>query len=279
MSETSQIGEWSQAKLEIVRDYGREYSKILNNQPNLSHAYIDAFAGPGTHALKTSGEFVPGSPLNALSVSPPFAANYFIDINGQKVEALRQEVGGRPNVYIYQGDCNDLLLNEVYPRVRYEDYWRALCLLDPYGLHLDWQVIEEAGRMKSVEIFLNFPMLDINRNALAVDPSQAKPEHVARMTRFWGDESWREIVYRSDKFFNLEYKARASSSALAAAFRERLKDIAGFNYVPEPVVMRTLGTRGPILYYLFFASRNPVAEKIVRYLFDKYRARDQEMLF
>jgi three-Cys-motif partner protein len=30
--EYSGIGEWSQAKLEIVRDYGKEYSKILANQ-------------------------------------------------------------------------------------------------------------------------------------------------------------------------------------------------------------------------------------------------------
>jgi three-Cys-motif partner protein len=132
---------------------------------------------------------VPGSPLNALEISPPFADYYFIDIDGEKVDALRQLVGKRRGVHIYEGDCNELLLDEVYPHVRYEDYRRALCLLDPYGLHLDWHVIETAGRMKSVEIFLNFPMLDINRNALAVDPSKANPAHVARLTRFWGDNT------------------------------------------------------------------------------------------
>jgi three-Cys-motif partner protein len=182
-------------------------------------------------------------------------------------------------VYIYEGDCNELLLDRVYPRVRFHDYRRALCLLDPYGLHLDWRVIETAGCMKSLEIFLNFPMLDINRNALAVDPSKANPVHVARLTRLWGDESWRRIVYESDEFFRLEFKQRAAHSALATAFGERLREVAGFAYVPEPVVMRTKGTRGPILYHLFFASSNPVAEKIVTHIFNKYRAQDQEMLF
>lgn len=277
--EYSHVGAWSEAKLEIVQNYGKEYSRILAKQEGLSHAYIDAFAGTGTHRSKATGELIPGSPIRALSISPPFADYYFIDINGKKIDTLRREVGERPGVNLYQGDCNELLLNEVYPRVGYEDYRRALCLLDPWGLHLDWRIMATAGRMKSIEIFLNFPMLDANRNAMAVDPSKARADHVARLTRFWGDDSWRDIVYDSDEFFKLEYKRRASFSVLAAAFRERLKEVAGFAHVPEPVVMRTKGTRGPILYYLFFASPNPVANKIVTYIFDKYRAQDQEMLF
>ena len=29
-------------------------------------------------------------------------------------------------------------------------------LLDPYGLTLDWKVIQEAGTMQSLDIFINF---------------------------------------------------------------------------------------------------------------------------
>ena len=43
-------------------------------------------------------------------------------------------------------------------------------MLDPYGLHLDWEVIETAGKMRSIEIFLNFPIMDMNRNALWRNP-------------------------------------------------------------------------------------------------------------
>lgn len=55
------IGYRSQVKLEIVRKYAEAYSRILAAQ-----------TGPGVHISKTSGEFVPGSPLNALLVQPPF---------------------------------------------------------------------------------------------------------------------------------------------------------------------------------------------------------------
>ncbi len=282
-TEISDIGEWSEAKLELVRKYGTAYSTILNKRDKLTHVYIDAFAGTGVHLSRKTGALVKGSPLQALDISPPFTEHHFIDIDGEKVETLRRTVGNRADVHIHEGDCNELLLNRVFlPQVRYQDFKRGLCLLDPYGLHLDWQVMETAGRMGSIEIFLNFPMLDMNRNALLLDPSRARPEHVVRMTRFWGDESWRDVVYESygsDEFFKMEYKRRASRSALVEAFRHRLKNVAGFKYVPEPVVMRTQGARGPVLYYLFFASPNETTNKIVSDVFDRYRAGDQGMLF
>jgi hypothetical protein len=58
------------AKLEIVRDYGKEYSRILAKQELLSHAYIDAFASPGVHILCTTGEMVAGSPVNPTGRLP-----------------------------------------------------------------------------------------------------------------------------------------------------------------------------------------------------------------
>jgi len=36
----------------------------------------------------------------------------------------------------------------LLPTIRYANYNRALCLLDPYGLHLDWDVIYQAGNRK-----------------------------------------------------------------------------------------------------------------------------------
>jgi hypothetical protein len=65
----SDIGEWSQAKLEIVQDYSKENSKILAKQDRLSHAYIDALAGSSVHVLRTTSKIVTGSPVNALDAA------------------------------------------------------------------------------------------------------------------------------------------------------------------------------------------------------------------
>src|ERR1700736_3116622 len=136
-----EIGGWSELKLEILKKYTAAYSTILSAQrkASLFHVYIDAFAGAGKHLSKATQELVPGSPLNALAVQPQFREFHLIDIAPEKIENLRELIGPRENVFIYQGDCNEILLKNVFPRVRYDQYRRGLCVLDPYGLHLDWK--------------------------------------------------------------------------------------------------------------------------------------------
>jgi len=58
-----EIGPWSEVKLDILKRYAVEYSKILSNQknPSFSHVYIDAFAGAGFHLSGTTGEMVLGA--------------------------------------------------------------------------------------------------------------------------------------------------------------------------------------------------------------------------
>lgn len=160
-----EIGYWSEVKLDIVKEYAQAYSRILTKK-KLSHVYIDGFAGPGVHIAKSTREFIPGSPLNALGIKPGFDDYYLVDLDGDKTDHLRKLVGDRSNVHIFQGDCNVILLNEIFPCVRYQDFRRGFCLLDPYGLHLNWQVIETAGKMGTIDLFLNFPIMDMNRNAL-----------------------------------------------------------------------------------------------------------------
>jgi hypothetical protein len=55
---------------------------------------------------------------------------------------------------------------------------------------------------------------------------------------------------------------------IVAAFRDRLKKVAGFGYVADPLPMRNSGNA--IVYYLFLASPKAVAEKIIRDIFRKY---------
>jgi len=263
------IGPWSEIKLEIIRKYAAAYSKILARQRGLHHVYIDAFAGAGVHVARSTGEYVPGSPLNALLVQPPFNEYFLIDLAPDKVASLRDLLGNREDVHILPGDCNTLLLDDVFPRVRWEDYRRGLCLLDPYGLDLDWRVMATAGGMRSLEMFLNFPVTDMNRNVLWRDPGGVDPVDVERMTRFWGDDSWRRVMYSTTTtLFGWEEKT-GDNDTIVGAFRRRLKEVAGFKHVPEPLPMRN--SRGNTVYYLFFASQNTAGDKIVNDIFRKYR--------
>jgi three-Cys-motif partner protein len=268
------IGYWSEIKLEIIKSYAAQYSKILaaQNKPSLYHVYIDAFAGSGVHLTKATQDFIPGSPLNALNVRPPFREYHLIDIKPEKVESLKGLIGSRRDVFVYQGDCNRILLEKVFPRVKFEDYRRGLCILDPYGLQLDWKVIHAAGQSKSFDIFLNFPIADINRNVLWRNPEGVENPQKARMNAYWGDDSWRDIAYRSDTTLFGEPE-KQSNEIVAETFRERLNKVAGFARVPRPLPMRN--SKGAIVYYLFFASQKNTAEDIVMYIFQKYSKRGE----
>lgn len=270
-----EIGDWSEIKLEILKKYAAAYSTIFSAQAKtpLFHVYIDAFAGAGQHLSRATKELVPGSPVNALSVRPSFREYHLIDIEPEKIENLRELIGKREDVFIYQGDCNEILLRDVFPRVQYTQYRRGLCVLDPYGLHLEWSVISEAGRMRSLDVFLNFPVQDMNRNVFWRNPEGVDESQIQRMNIFWGDESWRRIVYQTRwNLFNIPEKE--PNEVVAEAFRRRLKEVAGFDRVPEPLPMKN--SKGAILYYLFFASQNKTAEEIAREIFSKYRRRGRE---
>ncbi len=268
-----EIGPWSEVKLDILKRYAVEYSKILSKQrnPSFFHVYIDAFAGAGFHLSETSGEMVLGSPLNALLVRPPFREYHLIDLDGDRIDSLRRIIGDRKDLFLHKGNCNEVLLKEVFPRVLRENFRRGLCLLDPYALTLDWRVMQRAGEMQSLDIFINFPIYDININVLHHNRDTVLPQNVERMNAYWGDESWREIAYETSQGLFGPMEEKITNERLAEAFRERLRKVAGFKKVPPPLAMRN--SKNSIVYYLFFASHKDTAEHIVKYILETFGKR------
>jgi three-Cys-motif partner protein len=264
------IGYWSEVKLEIVKKYAAAYSSIMNKQSYIrSHLYIDAFAGAGKHISKRTGEFITGSPLNALNIQPPFSEFHLIDLDRGKAGELRSLVGDRKDIEVYEEDANDVLLEKVFPRCLYQDYRRGLCLLDPYKLNVDWKVIQTAGKMRSIEIFYNFMLMDANMNVLWRKPDRVSDVQSLRLDKAWGDHSWREIAYSKSPGLFGDFETKADNETVAEAFRERLQKVAGFKYVPPPLPMRN--DQGSVIYYLYFASPNETGGGIVRDIFNKYR--------
>jgi len=275
VSKLDRVGPWSEIKLEIIKRYALEYSKILTSQirPTFSHIYVDAFAGAGQHVSRRTEELVPGSPMIALGTDPPFRQYHFIDLDQVRVERLEALAGERRDMFVHHGDCNEIVIRDVLPQLRYEDYRRGLCLLDPYGLHLNWETIRAIGHARTTEVFLNFPIMDMNRNALLKDPTSRSPRDEDRMNAFWGDDSWQAAFYaprpQLSLFGDQADEKTVTNAGVAEAFRQRLLKEASFAHVLPPLAMKNTAER--TLYYLFFASHNPVARKIVEHIFDKFR--------
>lgn len=268
----NEIGIWSELKLEIIEQYGAAYTTAFARTPKLKKYYIDAFSGAGQHVAKKTKTPVEGSPARALKVRPPFDGYYFIDLDDKKTDFLRATCGDRQDVHIHTADSNEYLTKTVLPKIQYKEFTRALCLLDPYGLHLNWEVILQAGQSQAVDMFLNFPVMDMNRNAIWHQPEKVPQDGIERMNKFWGDESWRGAAYvdsQQQNLFSAPDKIKQPNDAIVAAFRDRLKKVAGFNFVPDPLPMRN--SKKAVVYYLFLASPKAVAQKIITDIFDKHR--------
>src|ERR1700733_11083015 len=145
-----EIGNWSELKLEIVEKYGAAYTSAFRNATNLRKYYIDAFSGAGLHVSKRTKRQVEGSLARALKVTPPFDGFYFIDMDADKTAHLQKLCGSKSNVHIHTGDANSYLTRELMPTIQFQKFNRALCLLDPYGLHLNWEVMLQAGKSMAI---------------------------------------------------------------------------------------------------------------------------------
>jgi three-Cys-motif partner protein len=268
MSDTlkyDEVGEWTEIKIQIIEKYAAAYSTILSSQKRFTYFYIDAFAGAGEHVSRTTGEIIKGSPLVALDVHPKFDEYHLIDLKKAKTDNLVRLTSGHSNVYVYNQDCNKVMLEQIIPKVRYEDYKRALCILDPYGLHLSWEVIKQTGKMGTFDMFLNFPVADMNRNVLWQNRTHVSSEQLARMDMYWGDRAWEKAAYKRHPGLFEEIDYKRSNESIAEAFRKRLLEVAGFSYVSDPLPMRN--SIGAVVYYLYFASQRPVAKEIVQDIF------------
>ncbi|MEI6633450.1 MAG: three-Cys-motif partner protein TcmP [Chlamydiota bacterium] len=264
------IGLWSEIKLGILREYASAFTTLLKAKSWCKGCcYIDAFAGAGVHISKASGKMIPGSPINALFVAPPFDRIVLIDMDAQKVDLLRKLCGYDKRVEIISGDCNEVLSGKVAFSLPFSSYWRGLCVLDPYGIHgktLKWKTVKQLAELNTVDIFLNFPLMDINRNTLRSRLNDASAIDIVSFKEFWGGEEWIGKMYQPDLFGDLDKVG--TNRTLAGLFQQRLREVAGFKFVPNPILMKN--TKGGELYFLFFASHQPVAQKIVEDIFTKY---------
>ena len=265
------VGPWTEIKLAILREYCSAYTTIMRKQAHIKgFAYIDGFAGAGTHVSRETGEKIQGSPAIALGLPHKFTEYHFIDLDGDKIAYLEELKDGREDVFVRSGDCNKILLTDIFPAFGYDTFRRALCLLDPYNLNPSWEVLKRAGELGTIEIFLSFMIMDANMNVFWNDPTGVDEAQKNRLSAVWGDGSWERTFYQEDlpDLFRRPRWKKASTDVIIKAYRDRLKKLAGFRYVPEPIPMRN--SRGVPVYYLFFASPNKTGNRIVSDIFKKY---------
>lgn len=262
--EIEEIGAWSERKHAIIQEYSRAFTAIMANaQKNVRRFqwdYIDGYAATGLCRRKTTGEVIKGSALNSVDIEPPFSQFTFIELDESKLKLLKMQTAHRRDVECIAGDTNVIVPRDIVPRYDFRNYRRAFCLLDPYQhKHLHWSTIEAIGRTGTMDLLLHFPTMTMNRGALHRD-GEVSVDEAAALTRFWGDETWRDAAYvRRDGLFGSLEPEKATDIEIAMAFCERLRKVARFNGTTQPIPMHN--SHGALMYYLIFALPIPTATR------------------
>ena len=129
-----------------------------------------------------------------------------------------------------------------------------------------------AADLGTTEIFLNVPLMDMSRNVLHKELLSADPKQIERMNGFCGSEDWKEILYKTQQgLFGDEFQMKIGSNMQLGQWfkKERLKKAAGYDFVPDPILMRN--SKGGPLFFLFFASHKETGRNIVDDIFNRYR--------
>lgn len=263
-------GKHTRRKLDVVAKYLAAYVTVMKKQ-DFRLFYVDGFAGSGSSAPKTEAEkqqdptlfpvadVLEGSPIRALSIDPPFDRYVFIEKKDENVRSLSGLGARYPDhaIEIAPGDANERL-REVCARLAQNRLNRAVVFLDPFGLSVRWQTIEELGATKKVDLWYLVPVDGMSRQIK--DDGTFLPG-ASRIDDLWGSQGWRtkavrEVNTSGDLFGviddRLEKIARAKQ--FSEMFRDHLKDaFAGgvaSSYLP-------LGRGKRHDFSLMFACANP----------------------
>lgn len=258
-------------KLDAHNRYAKAYTNALRNQPSRDERftlhYVDAFAGQGVVQLRSSGETVPGSALQALEVGDrPFDRLLLIDSSPQNCERLRKLVADRRDghrVTVKTADANDevpAFCSWLGGRQRRMD--RAFVFIDPYAMQVDWKTIEAIASTKRADLLMLFPLMSLRRN-LKRD-GWPTSEHQAALNRFFGNDSWRRLYETGGD----SVVRQGGDRAIVDLYAERMEE--HFAEVVDP--KRVLGAfdDGSLFTMLFGASNEAganVAARIARGVF------------
>jgi three-Cys-motif partner protein len=136
--------------------------------------YLELHCGPGYLLNEDTGEEVPGSPIQALTIQRPFDRYVFADYSDicvdaltRRIAALRLQGHALPPTNVLQGDAND---PEHLERVCSLIDPRALVIayLDPAKPNLHWTTVEYlANRFRFIDFIINLPFSGIHRSLAA----------------------------------------------------------------------------------------------------------------
>lgn len=292
-------GSWTEQKLDCFESYVKAYLTIMNvyrDKFNWRLIYFDGFAGSGSRSEKEKTkeqdyacevfgpEFLDGRELDVYQGAAErvvrleetmrgFDFYYFIDKFEENLTRLELKLANYPTKGLRQfrvGDANEQAL-QLGNALKKDSRLKCLCLLDPFGMTLDWKTIEALSG-KSIDLWILLPSGVIVNRLLK---KNGELMHLDRLQSFFGmgEDELRAWFYEQKQEMNLfgqqtEWFQKKDNpiQLIAELYIERLGEL--FPYVtPEPLVMRN--KNNVPIYHFVCASFNQTAVKIAQQIITK----------
>lgn len=121
--------------------------------------WVEFHAGPAQLFEDETGDYLPGSPIDALTIKNPFQGYVFVEYDQRCAEALERRVSKYPNAHVIQGDANS---SEVHDKIAALVPRSALVVMyaDPEDLDdFDFKTVRYfTERYPHVDWLINFPV-------------------------------------------------------------------------------------------------------------------------
>ena len=295
-------GQWTEDKLDCFQKYVKAYLTIMNayrEKFRWELVYFDGFAGSGSREqslvadekamslfgeeLHDASELHPyqGAAERVVQIEQQmrgFDEYWFIDKNEQNITSLElklAEYQTRGKKIFRPNDANEEVLN-LGRRLREHPKTKVLCLLDPFGMSINWDsIVALAGN--GIDLWILVPTGSIVNRLIQKNGELRYPE---KLEDFFGLPQ--QVIF--DRFYEKK-EAEANLFDMGCEEVRKVKNIIGeidqlyrdqlgqiFPYVtPEPLVMRN--SRGLPIFHFVCASHNETAVKIAQQIINKKQKR------
>ena len=289
-------GAWTEEKLNAFEKYVNAYLTIMNRYRSIYNwklIYFDGFAGSGSRQESapeednqlmldllnehhvTTDELSPykGAAERVLNISQKgFDYYYFIDkdeASSRQLEEKLSPIRGNRQLVFRHSDANKQV-SELANAMHNNSKLKALVLLDPFGMQVDWGSIEKL-KNTGTDLWILIPTGVIVNRLL---DRKCKLTHIEKLTSFFGkDEPFlKEYFYNtrqdSTLFGEVEVVEKMGEpiKRITELYIQQMKTI--FKYATEqPLVLRN--TRNTPIFHFACASNNQSAVKIAHEIINK----------
>lgn len=285
---------WTIEKLDAFKKYVDAYLTIMETHKTKwgwKTLYFDGFAGSGdlsktgnstvgkdgTSSLDLGIEEVEtqiykGAAERVLSLKRKFDYYYFVDLNKDSLNRLEEKLepfNMDNRLQFREGDANEQI-KKLANALKNDKKLKALVLLDPFGMQINWESIELLKDTAS-DVWILVPSGVIINRLL---DRKADLIYINKLCSFFGmtEEEIRKEFYDekvNTTLFGEETRTEKKSDPIRKITNLYIKRLSGIwkHVTKEPLVMKN--TKNVPIFHFVFASNNPAGLKIAKDIIGK----------